>query len=147
MNGLVNCRNLSTLCTDKISVPSARCDQRQVPDKVRSRKMLPESKSDIMINNHKSYIVPRSKSASIPLMPKSTVDTLCDSKSCTTLLPKTIVIKHTDSAENNTSKDFAVISSTDLDKLKTLQLNLPPCHNSKGKKVTQPSGSSILLIF
>lgn len=145
INGLLDCRNLS-FPTDKVVTSAANCDLKQVPEKIKSRMKLPQSKSDIVINSRKSYIVPRSKSASIPLMPK-TSKILCDSKSCSALSPKTSVARHTNSTSNKTSKSVAVISSNDLDKLKNLQLNLPSSHNSKERKVTLSSGNSFFLIF
>lgn len=140
MNGLVDCRNLSTFPTDKVVPASENCDLKQVPEKIKSRMKLPQSKSDIMINSRRSHIVPRSKSASIPLMPKTSSKT-CDSNSCTALLPKTSVRKYANSTTNKMSKSFAVTSSNDLDKLKNLQLNPPSCHNSKERKVTLSSGN------
>lgn len=140
VNGLVDCKNLSTFPTDKIITSSANCNLKQVPQKIKSKIKLPQSKSDIMINSHKSYTVPRSKSANIPFMPK-TAKILCDSKSCTALSPKTNVVSHTNSTSNKMSRSFAVISSNDLDELKNLQLNLPPCHNAKDRKVNLSSGN------
>lgn len=141
VNGLVDSKILSTFPIDKVVTSSANCDLKQVPEKIKSRIKLPQSKSDIMINSRKSYIVPRSKSASIPFIPK-TSKIICDSKSCSALSPKTSVVTHTNSTSNKMSKSFAVISSNDLDQLKNLQLNLPSSHNSKARKATLSSGNS-----